>query len=25
MPNGAHKTIRVCTGCIRAGKIRRAG
>ncbi len=25
MPNGQHKTIRVCTSCIRAGKIRRAG
>ncbi len=25
LPNGTHKTIRVCTGCIRKNKIRRAG
>jgi large subunit ribosomal protein L28 len=25
LANGVRKTIRVCTGCIRAGKIRRAG
>lgn len=25
LPNGTHKTMRVCTGCIRANKIRRAG
>ncbi len=24
LPNGTHKTIRVCTSCIRANKIRRA-
>ena len=24
LPSGQHKTIRVCTGCIRANKIRRA-
>lgn len=25
LPNGTHKTMRVCTSCIRANKIRRAG
>ncbi len=25
MPNGTHKSISVCTSCIRANKIRRAG
>ena len=24
LPNGEHKTLRICTGCIRANKIRRA-
>jgi ribosomal protein L28 len=25
LPNGQHKTMTVCTSCIRANKIRRAG
>jgi large subunit ribosomal protein L28 len=25
LPNGTHKTVRVCTRCIRAGKIQAAG
>jgi large subunit ribosomal protein L28 len=25
LPNGAHKRLRICTSCIRANKVRKAG